>query len=542
MFQRETILRKLQKLLSGKGTRLFDNQVSFYNALFGMTDPEAFPEALVRELEGCRKRPAIESFFRNGLDNSSSNIGKHINDEPGMGIPRHHCLHFSQDQYQTEICRRLKAIIGYRLARLTENPIKQAQWRRELLAGMKETLSCTSRVLDQTETADDALLALIIYEVIRTHLGARRSPEQGERIPPDIGKIDLDSQIREYFRTCDCYEATSADFFFALRRMARSNVIAASNLAGFYYVGTAFIVKNEAGGPNGRYIVEKNLEQAAYYFKLAASSQPPYGPALYSYGYMLLHGETGELSREERLALAEQYYRQAARLQFHHAVSGLGDLALLRTEDLLNRQEETVEAVTVQLAAAAGYYARAEKLGSFWGPIRMAQFLDEEKYAPYRKQALIKAGLSGEWTAREKWKAAVEMGNVFAMEQLALLDLRLGEYDEAREMLKRASDMNYPNASLHLALVFFSSGGQTPDTRAFYHYLEKAAHEGSARASVELRRLALEQSRRTETAEGVMALSAQAEHWFEKAEEQNHLCFDKETYDLLRQYRRESAE
>lgn len=66
MFQRETVLRKLQKLLSGKDTRLFENQVSFYNALFGMTDPEAFPEAMVRELESCRKRPAIETFF--GMD------------------------------------------------------------------------------------------------------------------------------------------------------------------------------------------------------------------------------------------------------------------------------------------------------------------------------------------------------------------------------------------------------------------------------------------------------------------------------------------
>ena len=168
--------------------------------------------------------------------------------------------------------------------------------------------------------------------------------------------------------------------------------------------------------------------------------------------------------------------------------------------------------------------------------------MDENKYAPYRKQALAKAALSGEWTAREKWKAAVDMGNVFAMEQLALLDLRLGEYDEAREMLKRASDMNYPNASLHLALDFFAPGGQTPDMRALYHYLEKASREGSARASVEMGRLALEQSRRTETAEGVMALSVQAEHWFEKAEEQNHLYFDKETYDLLRQYRRENIE
>lgn len=542
MFQRETVLRKLQKLLSGKGKKLFDNQVHFYNGLFGITNPEAFPEELVRDLEAGRKCRAIEAFFKNGLDNSSSNIGKHINDEPGKGIPRHHCVHFAQEQYQTEICRRLTAIISYLLAQQETNPVRQEAWRQKFLLQLKKELPQTSRILAQTETADDVLLASILYEIIRTHLSSRRSPEKTEPEQPVIGKIDMDQQLSEYYRSCDCYEATSVDFFFALQRLAGKNVIAASNLAGFYYVGTEFVVKNEGRGPHGKYVLEKNLEQAAYYFKRAASSQPPYAPALYSYGYMLLHGEIEEMTEEERLAASEQYYRQAARQQFHHAVSGLGDLALLRVDMLLKQGEVSEKDVIERLAEAVSYYDKAEQLGSFWGPIRAAQFLDNPDYKPYRQAALAKSGVKEGWTAREKWKQAVALGNVFAMEQLALLDLRLGEEKEAFEMLERAACMNYPNASLHLALHFYHTAGRRPDERAFRHYLEKAAYEGSARASLELGKLALEQSHKAATADDAVVWGNQAKDWFSKAERQNLACFEKEIYDLLRQYRRQNDE
>ena len=82
MFRKVTVLRRLQKILSGKEHKLFDNQVCFYNGIFGTTNPEIFP--------GERKKQEIEAFFRSGLDNSSSNVGKHINDEPGMAIPKFH--------------------------------------------------------------------------------------------------------------------------------------------------------------------------------------------------------------------------------------------------------------------------------------------------------------------------------------------------------------------------------------------------------------------------------------------------------------------
>lgn len=110
MFQKETVLRKLQKILSGKGNKLFDNQVSFYNAIFGMTNPETFPEELVAYMETAahdgpreRRKQDIDSFFKGGLDNSSSNIGKHINDDPGMGIPKFHCVHYAQPEYKRDL-------------------------------------------------------------------------------------------------------------------------------------------------------------------------------------------------------------------------------------------------------------------------------------------------------------------------------------------------------------------------------------------------------------------------------------------------------
>lgn len=538
MFQKETILRRLQKILSGKGNQLFDNQVYFYNAIFGMTNPKTFPEELIEYMETAecdgsrnRKRQDIELFFRRGLDNSSSNIGKHINDDPGMGIPKFHCVHYAQAEHKTNICKRLAAVIRYSASHRGTD-------QEELFLRLKGELSDVSGILLQAETADHVLLASILYEIVQAHLGERHSPEHSKQ-KTAFGKVNMKRQIEEYYLTCDCYEATSIDFFFALRRMAGQNVIASSNLAGFYYVGMEFVVKNESGGPSGKYVVERNLEQAAYYFKQAASSQPPYAPALYSYGYMLLHGETGELDAEQRMEESERYYRMAAAQKFHHAVSGLGDLALLRADRLLKQSgtEGRSEEIVRELAAAIGYFDQAERMGSFWGPIKAAQFLDDPAYGPYRERALAEAGLTGEQTARARWKKAVSMGNVFAMDQLAMLDLRLGYIEEAAEMLEQAAGMNYPNASYHLARYFYEADGLRPDEKKYRRYLEKSSYEGSARASVALGKLALSDSAAADTEEEKIRQQRLASAWFQKAKEQNFSCFEKDVYEQLRQYK-----
>ena len=198
MFQKETVLRKLQKILSGRGNKLFDNQVGFYNAIFGMTNPEAFPKELVVYMETAthdgpreRRRQDIDSFFKGGLDNSSSNIGKHINDEPGMGIPKFHCIHYAQAEHKREICKRLEAVIRYSANRRGTD-------LDELFLRLKGELSCASGILFQAETADGMLLASILYEIVQTHLGERRSPEEsGEETA--FGKVNMKRQVEEYY-------------------------------------------------------------------------------------------------------------------------------------------------------------------------------------------------------------------------------------------------------------------------------------------------------------------------------------------------------
>lgn len=136
MFRKVTVLRRLQKILSGKEHKLFDNQVCFYNGIFGMTNPEIFPEELVTYMEtaenvepGERKKQEIEAFFRSGLDNSSSNVGKHINDEPGMAIPMHrtiwHCIFTAK-----AVLRRMKQsiCIFWKKHPSTEAPRPASHW------------------------------------------------------------------------------------------------------------------------------------------------------------------------------------------------------------------------------------------------------------------------------------------------------------------------------------------------------------------------------------------------------------------------------
>ena len=164
-------------------------------------------------------------------------------------------------------------------------------------------------------------------------------------------------------------------------------------------------------------------------------------------------------------------------------------------------------------------------MGSFWGPIKAAQFLDNQRYQPYRKEVLQLAGLPAGDNARDRWKAAVDMGNVFAMEQLALLDLRLGYIEEAKALLESCVQRNYPNGAWHLAWNFYDKLGLEPNPEAYIRYLEKSSRDGSARASLQLGKEALKKG-------------FDASLWFRKAEEQNLLCFENDIYEELLQYKR----
>lgn len=540
MFHKKTVLRKLQIILSGRG-KLFDNQVCFYNAVFGMTNPDVFSERLIAYMEQVqledaeiREKQEIEIFLSRGLDNSSSNVGKHINDDPGMAIPKHHCIHYAFAVNRTEICRRLTAVIRY-------CSIRCGKANEELLHQLKAELSGSSAILAKTEMADDVLLGVILYEIIQTHLSERHNPDTPEE-GTVFGKINLKQQLDTYYLTCDCYEFTSIDYFLALERMASRNVIASSNLAGFYYVGTEFIVKNEGKGPSGRYMVERNLEQAAFYFRQAASSDPPYAPAAYSYGYMILHNETGDMTKAERMREAERYYRAAAEYEFHHALSGLGDLALLRAEKILNSEnlKSQRQELISELSSAICYFHQAQQMGSFWGPIKTAQFLDNPQYEPYLEEVLKAAGLPSDDNARDRWRVAADMGNIFAMEQLALLDLRLGDTEEARQLLEHGMKMNYPNASLHLAVYFYGEEGIVPDYEKYMKCLEKSSMDGSARASLLFAEDAFYRSERAASAEERIHWRHLAEMRLLKAEEQNLAYFEKDVYEDLLRYKEKS--
>ena len=110
MFPKETALRILQRCLSGKGKKIFRNQVQFYNIVFGVTNGENCPEKWIQIMLSQKKEEAdaaeirdVNQYLESGLDNSSSNVGKHINDEPRMSIPKQHCIHFSQSEKRKEI-------------------------------------------------------------------------------------------------------------------------------------------------------------------------------------------------------------------------------------------------------------------------------------------------------------------------------------------------------------------------------------------------------------------------------------------------------
>ena len=87
------------------------------------------------------------------------------------------------------------------------------------------------------------------------------------------------------------------------------------------------------------------------------------------------------------------------------------------------------EEIVTELAAAIGYFDRAERMGSFWGPIKAAQFLDNPAYEPYREQALAKAGLTGYAQVYGKANTSpydkLQMDLMYIGEQSVITDLKI---------------------------------------------------------------------------------------------------------------------
>jgi len=520
MFPKETALRILQKCLSGKGKKIFRNQVQFYNAIFGVTNPECFQTDW----------ESVDQFLVSGLDNSSSNIGKHINDEPRMPIPKQHCIHYSYADKRKEIERRLWEVIQYCAmeARYRE-PIEEEDLQR-LCGELKENLSWASDTLRKTETLDYRLLANVVYEVVQTHLGSRRR-DRDLLVRTELPKkVDMNQQVREYYLTCDCYIVNSIDYYFALRRMASKNVIASSNLGGYYYAGAEYIVKHEGDGNDGRYIVEQNLDQAAYYFKCAADSEPAYAPAAYSIGYMYFHNEVRHMDEKEQRKLGVKYLRIAAEQNFHHAIRALGDVALYEIEPWLERWEkgekECYDQIVSALREALIQYDKSAEAGSIFGHSKVIEVLKKPRYTPFIEDVLKTLHLTGGTDIRERWMRMAEMDNVWAMDELGLLEYEAGNCQQAKAWFEKTLEYNYPEGAYHLAELIYSSGGSAPEETLYRTYLEKASHDGSAKASLEL-------ARNFEQKDPVQALA-----YLERATEQN---YEKFHYDLYSEIREQKA-
>ena len=125
-----------------------------------------------------------------------------------------------------------------------------------------------------------------------------------------------------------------------------------------------------------------------------------------------------------------------------------------------------------------------------------------------------------------RWQLAADLGNLWAMNCLALLKCSQGDLDEARQLWEQAAAWNYPTARLNLALRLYAPDGLTPDPEAYRTNLEAAAHLGSAQASYQLALLSLERS----------LLDAAA--WLARAEEQNYEKFSIELYHRICDLRR----
>lgn len=536
MFSKETALRILQKCLSGKGKKIFRNQVQFYNAVFGVTNPEYCPEKWIRFMlssditsdeEGIFRE--IDQFLVSGLDNSSSNIGKHINDEPRMPIPKQHCIHYSQTEKRKEMEQRIWAVIRFCASDVrTRNSIEENDLQ-DLYRELKENLAWASDTLQKTETLDYRLLANIVYEVIQTHLGSRRRAKDLNIRTELPKKVDMSQQIREYYLTCDCYLVNSIDYFFALKRMSSKNVIASSNLGGYYYTGAEYMVRHEGTGNDGRYIVERNLDQAAYYFKCAADSEPAYAPAAYSIGYMYFHQEVRHMDEEEQRKLGVQYLRIAAEQNFHHAIRTLGDVALYEIEPLLARWErgetEHYECIVEAVREALIQYDKGAEAGSIFGHSKVIELLNDPRFSPFMKDATKDLHLIGGVDIRGRWMRMAEVDNVWAMDEIGLLEYESGNWQQAKEWFEKTLEYNYPEGAYHLAKLIYGMDGSLPSKKQCRTYLEKASHDGSAKASLELAKAVAQKDRE------------RAKAYLEKATEQNYEKFHYDLYSEIRALR-----
>lgn len=241
-----TYLRVLNNCLSGRSKKIFPNQVVFYNALFGAINPLFLPDESLEDLNRISRHPGggrisaddedlikkVNYLLRSGLDSNSANVGKHINNVPELPIPKQHMAHLTKRANRDGIVLRLQIIIRFCLSFHPPGLRMDGEDFRRLLESMKAGLAETSNVLREAETLSVELLGVVVYEVLFSHLD--RLQESAYSVQEGRPRVDLQEQRREYEAKADCYRDDSMEKFFALKRLAEDNVVAAADMGNLW--------------------------------------------------------------------------------------------------------------------------------------------------------------------------------------------------------------------------------------------------------------------------------------------------------------------
>ena len=542
-----THLRALNNCLSGRSKKIFPNQVIFYNAVFGATNPALLSDGDLAEVERIgrgERYPADEALIkqinyllRGGLDSNSANVGKHINNAQELPIPKQHKNHYLEDGNRSRIVRRLLAMIRFCISFHPGRQKLSPQDFAEMLEQMQEELEGSSSILDTADELTEELLANVIYEIVISHL--ERLQERYYPLVEDEPRIkrNLAEQREEFARKVDCYGTFNSDRFYAMERLAETNAIAATELANVYYFGAQYRQVDEGGGNNGILRVEADINMAARYYKKAINNDPPEVIACWSLGYMLRRHMFEDVPPEEADDLAARYYYYALEQNYTPAYDSVGLMELAKANELFERERklrqqhsglpvEEWEEMLSHYCKGLEMCDRAGCGGWVYGHNNVAEYLADLEFMeivwPVIKDRIH---LQGPVNLRERWKAAADMNNFWAMNQLALLDWRSGNRTEAIAMWERAAERRYPTANLNLALLVYAEGMPYADAGKYRLCLEQASADGSARASYELAK------------QCVGSNSFTARMLLDRAEEQNYRKFNNTLYHQIRSLR-----
>lgn len=546
-----TYLRVLNNCLAGRNKKIFPNQVVFYNVIFGATNPLVLPNEFLEEINHISResRKDTDEFLQkqihfllfSGLDRNSSNVGKHINNAPELPIPTQHKAHLLNEPNRSDIVWRLQTVIRFCLVLPPkENRMETSDFQR-LLIQMKrkfpEGLIEASRTLRETDELSVELLSNVIYEVVISHLERLEgrnyfAPEGKPRV-----SVDMAQQLREYKDKVDCYGISNADRFFAMKRLAEKNVVTANELACVYYYGNQYFTVDEGGGSDGIYQVESNRKLAVQYYKKAVSCEPMVLDACWSLGYMIWNHMFTDIREEERESLALSYFLYAMEHDFLPAYNSVGMIEIAKGDRLLEEErqlrEQGKQLPEHEREEMLSHYCRGLELcdragceGWVYGHNNVADFMAGSRYMDEIWPELRKRiRLQGPAGLRERWRAAADMGNLWAMNNLAILECQSGNIPSALELWSRAAEYSYPTANLNLALYLYGPDCPRADKQQYQLCLEQASADGSSRASCELAELYLKSN------------PFMANMLLSRAEEQNFKKFDNKIYHRIKEMR-----